>query len=102
MYLIQIFLPLRDNAGKRIAQARFDGLSKQLTVRFGGVTRYSQAPAKGLWKTSGRRAQRDDLVVYEVMCQTLQRRWWRATRLRLQEEFRQEELVIRAMLTTRL
>ena len=102
MYLIQIFLPLRDNAGKRIARARFDSLSAELTTRFGGLTRYSQAPATGLWKKSDGAAQRDDIIVYEVMSSRLQRSWWRSTRLRLQREFRQQELLIRALPMSRL
>lgn len=102
MYLIQIFLPVRDDRGRRYPNSRHQALSTQLTERFGGVTRYSQAPAKGLWKPAGRRAERDDLVVYEVMAPTLQRRWWISTRRRLERELRQEEILIRAMRITRL
>ena len=35
MYLIQIFLPLRDNRGKRIDQCHFNNLASELSERFG-------------------------------------------------------------------
>ena len=102
MYLIQLFLPLRDNSGRAIARHHFDALTDELTQRFGGLTRYSRAPAKGLWKQPGRRPQRDDVIVYEVQSPKLERRWWRARRLQLQKDFRQKEILIRAQTVTRL
>jgi hypothetical protein len=102
LYLIQLFLPLRDNAGRVIARRNFDVLTDELTLRFGGMTSYSRAPAKGLWKQPGRRTQRDDVIVYEVQSPKLERRWWHARRLKLQKDFRQQEILIRAQSVTRL
>ena len=97
MYLIQIFLPLRDNQGRPIAQRHFQRLAKDLGARFGGLTAYTRAPATGLWKRGKRgRADHDDIVIYEVMAARLEKRWWKQQRLVLQATFRQEQLLIRA------
>jgi hypothetical protein len=71
-HLVQILLPIYDNAGNRFppdvyAKVRFD-----LTQRFGGLTAYSRAPAEGVWD------------------------WWSDYRRQLQELFRQDEIVLRA------
>lgn len=47
MYLIQLFLPLRDNAGEKFPDAMYRGIRDQLTERFGGMTAYARAPAEG-------------------------------------------------------
>ena len=103
MHLVQIFLPLRDNHGRRIAGAHFERLSKDLIHRFGGMTAFAQSPATGLWKKTRRSApERDQIVIYEVMVKRLQRRWWRQERIRLEKTFRQEQILIRAMAVDRL
>ncbi|MEO6186479.1 MAG: hypothetical protein ABIP38_11340 [Steroidobacteraceae bacterium] len=45
MYLIQILLPLYDNAGRRIPESTFRQAGKELTARFGGLTAYVHQPA---------------------------------------------------------
>lgn len=103
MYLVQIFLPLRDNRGRRIAGAHFEHLSKELSNRFGGMTAFTRAPATGLWKkTKHSSPERDQMVIYEVMVKRLQRRWWRQECTRLESVFRQEQILIRAMAVDRL
>jgi hypothetical protein len=103
MYLIQIFLPLRDNRGRPITQRNFERLAKDLGRRFGGMTAYTRAPATGLWKrSSGGRAKHDDVVIYEVMAARLERRWWKRQRVALQATFRQEQILIRGHGITRL
>lgn len=102
MYLIQIFLPLRDNAGRAISRKHFDAVSAEFTERFGGVTTYSRAPAEGVWRKGGGRAQHDQIIVYEVMAAKLERLWWTQTRKRLERRFRQQELLIRAQLMRKL
>ena len=75
----------------------------ELTERFGGLTAYTRAPAQGLWaEDGGEPPQRDDIVVYEVMADTLDRPWWRGFRKLLERRFAQDELVIRAQQIERL
>lgn len=69
---------------------------KRLTERFGGVTAYTRAPAAGLWEEPSGERVRDDVVIYEVMSGALDEDWWSATRRRLEAQFQQQELVIRA------
>ena len=74
----------------------------ELTEQFGGLTAYTRAPAQGLWSDSDGPPKRDDLVVYEVMTETLDRDWWRGFRRALEARFAQQELVIRSQLVERL
>ena len=95
MYLVQLLLPLYDNAGVRFDQKLFTTVREELVERFGGITAYSRAPAHGLWHDS-EQLVRDDLVVYEIMAKRLDRRWWRTYRRKLERRFQQEQLVIRS------
>ena len=40
---------------------------------------------------------RDDVVVYEVMVETLDRAWWADCRARLEAQFAQDEIVLRSL-----
>lgn len=103
MHLIQIFLPLRDNAGRPIAQAHFDQLARELGDRFGGLTSYARAPATGLWKRSRNAPrQRDQIVIYEVMARRLDARWWKQLRRRLEKTFRQQQILVRSLVIRQL
>jgi hypothetical protein len=95
MYLIELFLPLADNSGAPFGQAEFEAVELELTRRFGGVTAYPRAPASGLWKASSARTERDELVVLEVVAESLDVDWWRNYRQQLERQFRQDELLIR-------
>ena len=44
----------------------------------------------------------DDLVIYEVMADDLDRGWWRSYRAELEQRFRQEQLIVRAQEITLL
>ena len=58
-----------------------------------------RAPAKGLWSEDGdnhNKVVRDDIAVYEVMADALDRPWWADYRATLAQRFEQQELVIRA------
>ncbi|HEX8387207.1 MAG TPA: hypothetical protein VF576_13535 [Rubricoccaceae bacterium] len=96
MYLVQLLLPLSDNTGQPFPAAHYDGVRDELTRRFGGLTAYTRAPAEGLWGTDAERADRDDVVVYEVMADVLDRAWWASFRAELEREFAQDEIVVRA------
>ena len=97
MHLIQLLLPLYDNDGQPQPRQLFIAVRDQLIERFGGLTAYNRAPADGLWQEGkGGDTMRDDLVIYEVMAQELDARWWQAYRADLEQRFRQEKLIVRA------
>jgi hypothetical protein len=96
MYLIQFLLPLRDNERRPFARADFEKVRAELTERFGGVTAFLQSPATGAWKDEGETTH-DELVLYEVMADTLDRAWWKGYREELERRFRQEAVVVRAL-----
>ena len=102
MHLVQLLLPLYDNHGNRFPERDFADVRETLTERFGGVTAYHRAPAEGLWKEDDDSTLRDDIVIYEVMDDGLDRAWWSEFRERLRVTFRQEELVARALPFERL
>ena len=96
MRLVQILLPTDDNAGQPFPRAAFAAVRAELTAAFGGVTAYTRAPASGLWD-EGSEVVGDDIVIFEVMVDELDAVWWRAYRARLEERFRQDEIVLRAL-----
>ena len=102
MYLIQLLLPLNDNDGKRLPGALFQEVREELVARFGGLTAFSRAPVEGLCQDEAERVEDDDLLVYEVMTEALDRAWWADYRRRLEAAFRQREILIRAQSTERL
>ena len=95
MHLVQLFLPLYNNSGVPFEQRRFIEVRNELMERFGGITTYTRAPVNGLWQESDRTV-RDELIIYEVMVETLDADWWRAYRACLEGRFQQESLVIRS------
>ena len=102
MYLIQILLPLRDNAGAPFAHAEFERVRRELAERFGGVTFYARSPAVGIWRDDDGDVDRDEIVIAEVMAEGEDRAWWRAYRGELERRFRQEEMVVRSTKCERL
>lgn len=96
MFVIEIFLPVHDNAGQPFPRQMYDDLRAELTARFGGVTAFLRAPAIGVWKDDTGTPRRDEIVVFEVMAGELDRHWWQGYRARLEREFRQEEVLVRA------
>jgi hypothetical protein len=95
MHLVQILLPLTTADGARLPQALFAAVRQELVDRFGGLTAYTRAPASGLGEDGGG-VEHDDIVVYEVMVEELDRPWWADYRRELADRFRQKELVLRA------
>ncbi|WP_288402220.1 hypothetical protein [uncultured Pseudomonas sp.] len=102
MYLIQLLLPLNDNDGQRLPGAAFQEVREELVARFGGLTAFSRAPVEGLCQDEAERVEDDELLVYEVMTEALDRAWWADYRRRLETAFRQREILIRAQPTERL
>jgi len=95
VYLIQILLPLRDNAGKPFGHDDFERVRAELAERYGGVTFYSRAPAKGVWKDEDGDVAHDDVLVAEVMAEHQDREWWPLYRGELEKRFRQDKVVAR-------
>jgi len=102
MYLVQLLLPLYDNAGRRVPHERFAQVRDELTERFGGVTAYLRSPAQGTWKAGSGDVDRDEVVMCEVMVDALERAWWSEYRATLEQRFGQQELVVRASALERL
>lgn len=97
MHLIQFLLPLKDNAGEAFPKSAFDAVRTELAERFGGVTAYMQSPASGVWADTDGGLVRDDMVLVELMAPTLDRPWWEAYRRKLERQFRQEAVLVRAL-----
>lgn len=100
MYLVQILLPVYDNAGHAFEPDDYVELRSELADRFGGVTTYMRAPARGIWKGDTGETSRDDIVIFEVMTEELDRAWWNGFRKELERRFRQESLIVRALTST--
>jgi len=101
MHLVQILLPAFGNDGEDVLQEAYPRIREELVASFGGLTAFLQSPAEGLWK-EGDRHSRDDIVMVEVMVETVERTWWQEYRERLQKFLRQESIVIRAVPMERL
>jgi hypothetical protein len=95
VHLIQILLPVRDNDGKPFGPHPFEEIAWNLSKTFGGITAYNRAPAEGRWETSGK-TQHDDVLVVEVMVETLDAAWWATFRRELEVTFRQHRVIVRA------
>ena len=97
MYLVQILLPLYDNEGHAFEASEYVRLRTELADRFGGVTAYTRAPARGVWRDDSGETTRDDIVIFEVMTTDLDHDWWTAFRKELEDRFRQDTLIVRAL-----
>lgn len=98
--LVQLLLPVYDNAGQPQPARLFRAVNGKLLREFGGVTAYTQSPALGLWKDrddAERKVSRDAVVVYEVMAAGVDTDFWKKYKQLLKKQFRQEEIVIRQM-----
>lgn len=88
-------MPLFRGDGAPVEGGYLAGLEAEFTDRFGGVTAFTRAPARGRWADGGQ-VQADEIVIYEVMVEALDRPWWDALRRRLEQDLGQAEVVIRA------
>jgi hypothetical protein len=96
MYLIELLLPLYDNDGRAFGAEAFDRVRNELAQAFGGVTAFHRSPAEGVWKDESGGVSRDQVVIFEVMAEKLDREWWARYRRELERSFRQERIVVRA------
>jgi len=97
MYLVQILLPLYTNKRQLFPDESYVNVRETLTERFGGVTAYQRSPALGHWKQTDLVIIRDDIVVFEVMLEDLDRAWWSGYREQLRQTFEQDKLIVRAL-----
>ena len=63
MKLVQIFLPLYGNNGRRFPAALYARERERLVERFGGLTAHMRSPAHGRWR-DGARTKRDDIIIF--------------------------------------
>jgi inorganic pyrophosphatase len=93
--LIQVYLPNNQPDGKPFPADMFQKVKRELTEKFGGLTMYTRAPAKGMWKEDDQHMVSDDILIYEIMASELDLEFWKSYKTRLQKQFKQEELLIR-------
>ena len=94
---MQILLPVFDNTGRRFHDERFADVRRELTEHFGGVTAYLRSPAAGLWQRDDGSVDRDEMVMIEVMTDSLDPVWWDEYRRSIEHRFAQEAIVVRAI-----
>jgi hypothetical protein len=97
--LFQILLPLYDNKGVLFPQDFYRHVSLELTERFGGLTAYSRSPATGFWKDSQDELNVDQIIVYEVIAEKMDKKYWKSLKEILKAQFKQEDIIIRVMET---
>lgn len=96
MYLVQLLLPRTYNAGESFSEELFNSVEKDLTYHFGGVTSYIRTPAKGLWKETANNTVRDEIILIEVMVDEINKVFWTSYKEKLEELFKQSEIIIRS------
>jgi len=96
MHLIELLLPRDDNSKENLPASVFDEVRIELTEKFGGVTAFLRSPAQGVWVEGGGGVTSDEIVIFEVMSEHLDRGWWSRYRAKLEKRFQQEQLIIRA------
>jgi hypothetical protein len=93
MHVVEIFLP----TGGAALEAELTKLRVVLTEKFGGLTAFTRAPAQGAWRAAGSaHVEQDDVIVVEVMCESLDRAWWAKLKRELETSLKQKEILIRA------
>lgn len=96
MRLVQIFLPVYDNAGRPFPKDLVDQVRQELTDVFGGVTLYLRSPAVGAWEKESGDVCRDDIILVEVMVDETDAAWWADYRQQLEQRFSQDTILVRA------
>jgi len=96
MKLLQLFLPLYDNQGHAFPKAYFDHIREDLAKNFGGVTAFVRSPAVGVWENDNGAVCRDDVVLFEVIVDAVDRDWWSSYRRGLERQFSQDTILVRA------
>lgn len=95
MHLVEIFLPINTNDGTSQPIELFRRVRGELTDQFGGVTAFTRSPAKGISLLENNRRSEDEIIVYEVMVEAVDRLWRQSYKRDLEERFQQEEILMR-------
>jgi hypothetical protein len=96
MYLLQIFLPLKNNHGIDFPAEHYTQLTGYLTEKYQGLTAYTRSPAIGLWKQDKSKTVKDEIVIFEVMTNNLNVAELKLLKEDLEKKFKQQEIVIRS------
>ena len=91
--MARFYLPLQDNLGEAFPSTMYVAVESELSARFGGVTAHLESPASGLWRENGT-THADEVVIFEVLLDDVDRDWWTAYRARLQRDFRQKQILL--------
>jgi hypothetical protein len=102
VHLVQLLLPVFDETGARFHERLFTEVRRELTDRFGGVTAYVRSPAAGAWRRDDGTVDRDEMMMIEVMVKSLDPFWWAEYRTTLEQRFKQDAIVARAIRMTQL
>ena len=97
MFLIHILVPLTNNNGNKFQPQKFNKLKKLLIKKFHGLTVFSHSPAEGLWQKTKKTVKQEPIIVFEIMTETKDNKWWQDLRIKLEKEFKQEYIVIRIL-----
>lgn len=100
MHLIEIFLPVADNQGQSFGHDVYERVKNELSGAFGGITAFTR-PGHGETREGGH-VVRDDIIVFEIMSERLDKKWWAAYRKKLETIFKQDEILIRSSEISRL
>ena len=94
IFLIQLYVPLKNNSGQPFPRSQFEKIQQELTEHFGGSTAYTRTPADGLWQTGDRGCKHDDIAIFEVLTESLDKQWWEQYRQLLENDLSQESIQI--------
>ncbi|MGC4056527.1 MAG: inorganic diphosphatase [Chitinophagaceae bacterium] len=95
-YMVELFIPLKDNEGKLFPEAWFKKIRDTLCKRFKGVTITLRQPAEGFWEAEDGAHVKDQMLTFELMLDLLDAEYWKALREELEAQFRQEQILIRS------
>jgi hypothetical protein len=93
--VVELFLPIERGDGSETSVDDLGRILVHLTNQFGGATAFARSPAAGLWQ-QGSSVEQDRIVIIEVIVETIDQQWWTEYRKNLEEEFKQERILIRA------
>lgn len=59
------------------------------------MTAFIRSPAKGVWQLEENERTEDEIVIYEVMSESVDQLWWQTYKREIEQRFQQQELLIR-------
>ncbi|MBZ9998200.1 hypothetical protein LB569_30800 [Mesorhizobium sp. BH1-1-4] len=87
---------MNDNLGNPFPREVYKHLQEQLTEKFGGVTAYTRSPASGTWNDEAGATRHDEVVLFEIMAETLDAAFWQTLKGKLADQFEQDDVIVRA------